>query len=178
MLTRLEVDGFKNLLDLQVDFGPFTCIAGVNGAGKSNIFDVIQFISLLADKSLIAAAQEVRGVHGERLGDPRDLFWNGYSSTSHAMRFAAEMIVPGEVEDDFGRSAEPSITFLRYELELGYTHPPESRRSGGSICSPNDFTILNWAMRQSGCVSSTVPLTGARRFSRDAAPKPHSFRLP
>ncbi|NVI91965.1 AAA family ATPase [Actinomadura sp. BRA 177] len=130
MLTRLEVDGFKNLLDLQVDFGPFTCIAGVNGAGKSNIFDVIQFISLLADKSLIAAAQEVRGVHGERLGDPRDLFWNGYSSTSHAMRFAAEMIVPGEVEDDFGRSAEPSITFLRYELELGYTHPSGIEKIG------------------------------------------------
>jgi hypothetical protein len=28
MLTRLEVDGFKNLLDLRVDLGPFTCIAG------------------------------------------------------------------------------------------------------------------------------------------------------
>jgi AAA15 family ATPase/GTPase len=42
MLTRLEVSGFKNLLDLRVEFGPFTCIAGENGTGKSNVFDAIQ----------------------------------------------------------------------------------------------------------------------------------------
>jgi predicted ATPase len=120
VLTRLEVDGFKNLLDLQVDLGAFTCIAGVNGTGKSNVFDAIQFLSLLADRSLLDAAQDVRGVHGERLGDPRDLFWNGYAAGSHRMRFAAEMIVPLEVEDDFGRPAKPTVSYLRYELELGY----------------------------------------------------------
>lgn len=41
MLTRLKVKGFKNLVDLDVRFGPFTCIAGPNGAGKSNLFDAI-----------------------------------------------------------------------------------------------------------------------------------------
>ena len=39
MLTRLEVDGFKNLLDLNIELGAFTCIAGPNGTGKSNVFD-------------------------------------------------------------------------------------------------------------------------------------------
>ncbi|CAM5683100.1 hypothetical protein SCALM49S_05774 [Streptomyces californicus] len=78
MLTRIEVHGFKNLLDLSIDFGPFTCIAGENGTGKSNVFDAIQFLSLLADQSMMEAAQEVRGVHGERHGDPRDLFWKGF----------------------------------------------------------------------------------------------------
>ncbi len=37
MLTRLEVNGFKNLFGFAIDFGAFTCIAGQNGAGKSNI---------------------------------------------------------------------------------------------------------------------------------------------
>ncbi|MDT3396493.1 AAA family ATPase [Streptomyces sp. B1866] len=130
MLTRLEVDGFKNLLGLSVDLGSFTCIAGVNGTGKSNLFDAVQFLSLLADQSMMEAAQQVRGVHGERLGDPRDLFWNGYASGSHVMRFAAEMIVPAEVEDDFGRQAKPTTTFLRYELELGYEPPRGVERIG------------------------------------------------
>nr|WSY55718.1 ATP-binding protein [Streptomyces sp. NBC_00886] len=130
MLTRLEVDGFKNLIGLGVDLGPFTCIAGVNGTGKSNVFDAIQFLSLLADQSMMDAAQLVRGVHGERLGDPRDLFWNGYAPGAHTMRFAAEMIVPAEVEDDFGRQAEPTTTFLRYELELGYEPPRGVERIG------------------------------------------------
>ncbi len=35
MLTRLKVNGFKNLVDVDVRFGPFTCIVGENGAGKS-----------------------------------------------------------------------------------------------------------------------------------------------
>lgn len=130
MLTRLEVDGFKNLLGLAIDFGPFTCIAGENGTGKSNVFDAIQFLSLLTDRSLIEAAQEVRGIHGERVGDPRDLFWNGHSWTEPAMRFAAEMIVPGEVEDDFGRAAKAAITFLRYELVIGYALPTGPERVG------------------------------------------------
>jgi predicted ATPase len=133
MLTRLEVDGFKNLLGLAVELGPFTCIAGENGTGKSNLFDAIQFLSLLADRPLVEAAQEVRGTHGERLGrqaDVRDLFWNGYAPGEHRMRFAAEMIVPHEVEDDFGRVAEATTTFLRYELELGYQPPAGAEKIG------------------------------------------------
>lgn len=132
MLTRLEVDGFKNLLGLTVDFGPFTCIAGVNGTGKSNVFDAIQLLSLLADKPMIEAAQEVRSTHGEKHGDPRDLFWDGYADGVHRMRFAAEMLVPLEVEDDFGRLAKPTASFLRYELELGY-QPPAGREKIGRL---------------------------------------------
>lgn len=29
MLTRLEVDDFKNLVNFSLDFGPYTCIAGL-----------------------------------------------------------------------------------------------------------------------------------------------------
>ncbi|CAM5361205.1 AAA family ATPase [Streptomyces viridochromogenes] len=132
MLTRLEVSGFKNLLDLRVEFGPFTCIAGENGTGKSNVFDAIQFLSLLTDHSMIEAAQAVRGTHGTLHGDARDLFWNGYADGEHLMKFAAEMIVPGEAEDDFGRLAEPTSTFLRYEVHLGY-QPPQGGERGGRL---------------------------------------------
>jgi predicted ATPase len=132
MLTRLEVDGFKNLLDLHLELGPFTCIAGENGTGKSNVFDAIQFLSLLADHPLMEAAQAVRSTHGERYGDARDLFWNGYRPGEHRMRFAAEMIVPpGPVEDDFGQLSEPpASSFLRYELELGYQPPAGAEKIG------------------------------------------------
>ncbi|WP_017624918.1 AAA family ATPase [Nocardiopsis chromatogenes] len=130
MLTRLEVDGFKNLLELEVDFGPFTCIAGENGTGKSNLFDAIQFLSLLSSRSLIEAALEVRGATGERSGDPRELFWNGFGNHERRMSFAAEMIVPETVEDDFGREAEATSTYLRYELRLGFQPPSGADRIG------------------------------------------------
>jgi AAA15 family ATPase/GTPase len=52
MLTRIEIDGFKNLLGFSAEFGPFTCIAGPNAVGKSNLFDAIEFLSLLAELPL------------------------------------------------------------------------------------------------------------------------------
>jgi predicted ATPase len=122
MLTRLEVNGFKNLLGLEVDFGPFTCIAGPNASGKSNVFDAIAFLSLLAGHSLLEVPDLIRTTAG-RGGDPRELFWTDGTRRVEKMSFAAEMIVPPMVEDDFGRTANATTTFMRYELELGYEEP-------------------------------------------------------
>jgi len=122
MLTRLEADGFKNLLDFHVDLGPYTCIAGPNAAGKSNFFDAIEFLSLLSEHPFLEAAQRLRST-GSRGADPKTLFWQGRNGIQSRMKLAAEMIVPGEVEDDFGRVVEPTTSFLRYELELEYVPP-------------------------------------------------------
>jgi predicted ATPase len=130
MLTKLEVQGFKNLRGVIIDFGPFTCIAGPNGVGKSNVFDAIQFLSELADRPLMEAAEAVRGTRGEMSSDPRDLFWEPAGKKAQRMSFAAEMIVPHEIEDDFGQGAEAKTTFLRYELEIGYEKPSGLERRG------------------------------------------------
>ncbi|BCB88019.1 AAA family ATPase [Phytohabitans suffuscus] len=132
MLTRLEVQGFKNLLDVSIDFGPFTCIAGANGMGKSNVFDAIEFLSYLASDTLVEASQRVRGASGIRGGDPRDLFWDGYRAQQRKITLAAEMIVPAEVEDDLGAGAKATTTFLRYEVELGFL-PPTGQGSVGRL---------------------------------------------
>jgi predicted ATPase len=129
VLTRLEVQGFKNLRDVAVDLGPFTCIAGANAAGKSNVFDAIQFLAELADRPLMEAAEAVRGTRSERSADPRDLFWE-MGPDERAMAFAAEMIVPRDIEDDFGQRASATTTFLRYELEIGYEPPAGLERVG------------------------------------------------
>lgn len=119
MLTRLEIDGFKNLVNFSVDFGPFNCIAGPNGVGKSNLFDAIRFLSLLTDHTLMDAAFLVRGSSSDS-GDIHDLFWSDTSGHANRFRIAAEMIVDPHVNDDFGRPADATSTFLRYEIEIGY----------------------------------------------------------
>lgn len=124
VLTRLEADGFKNLLGFEVDFGPYTCIAGPNAAGKSNVFDAIEFLSLLSDNSFMDAALQLRSI-GSRGGDPRALFWDDGTPAKPQMALAAEMILPAEVEDDFGRLVKPTTTFVRYELVLEYRAPEE-----------------------------------------------------
>ena len=119
MLTRLQVKGFKNLLDVDVRFGPFTCIAGPNGVGKSNLFDAILFLSELADKPFVEAARNTRG------GDnPRGLFAAHGAKT---MLLIAEMLIPGQGEDEFGQRAEASATFVRYEVQLSLQPTSDSR---------------------------------------------------
>jgi predicted ATPase len=125
VLTRLEVDGFKNLFDLKIDFGPYTCIAGPNAVGKSNVFDVIEFLSLIADRPFLEAAQQLRSAD-RRPADPRTLFWFDGGAVREPMKLAAEMIVDGAVTDEFGQDARPSSTFLRYEVTLEYV-PVEYR---------------------------------------------------
>lgn len=120
MLTRFEVDGFKNLFGITVEFGPYTCIAGPNALGKSNLFDAIEFLSLAMDFPFVEAAQQIRSA-GSRMGDPRTLFWvDGSDEPPPRMTLAAEMIVPETVHDDFGQEATATSTFLRYELTLEY----------------------------------------------------------
>jgi len=117
MLTRLKVDGFKNLDGIDVRFGPFTCIAGANGVGKSNLFDAISFLAALADRPLAEAAAAIRGTEG-RVGDVRSLFRTTGGRRSSTMSFEAELIIPETGTDDLGSPATASMTFLRYRLEL------------------------------------------------------------
>lgn len=118
MLTRLEIHGFKNLLHFSLDFGAFNCIAGLNGVGKSNIFDAIHFISLLSEKEIIEAALDIRDPDSD--GDPEDIFYTDGMHRVDTIIFAVEMIVPKIVVDDFGRSAEATSSYLRYEVEIGF----------------------------------------------------------
>ena len=119
MLTRLKVTGFKNLIDVDVWFGPFTCVAGANGVGKSNLFDAITFLRLLASEPLLEAATSIRDEDAKG-GDVRSLFFRTPDGHLETMRFEAEMVVPKEAVDRRSRRAVATSTFLRYELELRY----------------------------------------------------------
>ena len=147
MLTRLEVNGFKNLVDFKMDFGPYTCIAGPNGVGKSNIFDAIQFLALLTDFTINQAALQIRN-SGEDTGDIPDLFFTRNVKHYHRLEFAAEMIVDRHVVDDFGRQAEASSTFLRYELAFQYEPPsPTAGTLGRVSAGERGATSYNYGYR-------------------------------
>ena len=129
MLTRLKVEGFKNLDRIDVRLGPFTCVAGPNGVGKSNLFDAISFLAALADKPLVEAASTVRGGDSRR-GDVWSLFRRSGDRVAERMTFAAEFLIPEKGEDELGQAAKASMTFLQYELELRYRQDSTVRTMG------------------------------------------------
>ena len=131
MLTRLRVSGFKNLVDVDISFGPFTCIAGANGVGKSNLLDAIVFFSALADRPLLDAALSVRD-QGAKTGDIRGLFHHVGDHFDEEMTFEAEMIIPEHGTDDLGQEAQASATFVQYAVSLRYKRD-ENARAPGSL---------------------------------------------
>lgn len=131
MLTRLRIDGFKNLVDVDIRFGPFTCIAGANGVGKSNLFDAIRFLSHTANFSLLEAALRVRDDAG-RNTDVRDLFHRVGDTLADTIRFEVEMIIPPQAIDDLGQTAKATVRLLRYVLEIRL----RAGSSNGSLNNP------------------------------------------
>lgn len=129
MLTRLRVKGFKSLEDVEVRFGPFTCIAGLNGVGKSNLFDAILFLKFLADLTIIDAAMKIRNDSNRRVSIA-SLFTKTATHQAQTMEFEADFLVNKNVVDDFGREAKPKVTFLTYKLMLRYVAPNGSVPEG------------------------------------------------
>lgn len=115
MLTRLRVQGFKNLLDVDIRFGPFTCIAGFNGAGKSNVFDAIRFLHLLAKHPIAEAVQLLRESRG-RSPEPRSLLTAFGHYRAPEIRLTADLAIDRKAEDEFGVAAEASISTVRYTV--------------------------------------------------------------
>ncbi|PHR17741.1 MAG: hypothetical protein COA41_11535 [Sphingopyxis sp.] len=140
MLTKLEAHGFKNLLDFSISLGPFNCIAGLNGVGKSNIFDAIKFLSLLSDKSIVEAALAVRDSEST---DPLDIFWTNGDFRIGRLRLAVEMLVPQNIIDDFGRQANSTSSFLRYEVELTWDKENKSKGILGINLAKEQLTHIN-----------------------------------
>jgi len=73
MITRIKINGFKSLLNTELFFGPFTCIAGANAIGKSNLFDAIAFLSKLSDNSILQAAKSIRS-EDQKHSNMKDIF--------------------------------------------------------------------------------------------------------
>lgn len=117
MITRIKIDGFKSLLNTELYFGPFTCIAGANAVGKSNFFDALSFLSKLADNTLLHAAKSIRS-EDQKHANIKDIFFKSGNVYYPKMYFEIDMLVRPKAEDDLGQEAEASITSLRYILEL------------------------------------------------------------
>lgn len=111
-------------MDVDVRFGPFTCVAGTNAVGKSNLFDAINFLSALADRPLVDAAMSIRD-EGGRTTDLRSIFHCVGDKYDDELSLEAEMIVPPEGVDDLGQKAKATTTFLRYSIALAYRQDNE-----------------------------------------------------
>lgn len=69
MITRVKVQGYKSLKDVEVRLQPLTVIIGPNAAGKSNLFDLLKLVSRMATSRTLKEAFD------EHRGDPIEAFY-------------------------------------------------------------------------------------------------------
>ena len=112
MLTRIEISGFKTFDNFGLDLRPLTAIVGPNSSGKSNLFDALRFLSLLAQRDIRTAMQDLRG-------KPEELFRQSPAGNSECIFLAVEVLLGRKGVDAFGTTYETPAQRLRYELQLG-----------------------------------------------------------
>ena len=113
MITHIEIDGFKSFNQFEMDFTPLTVVAGVNAAGKSNLFDALRLLSGMA------GTDKVQKAFLEQRGDMLELFTHfDNGAIAEKMSFAVEMLVEPNVIDAWGAEENLKYTRLRYELTL------------------------------------------------------------
>ena len=113
MITYLKINGFKSFHNFEMEFTPFTVIAGANASGKSNLFDALTLLSRLAETDNLK-----RAFHDQR-GQFFELFtqYNEENSASE-MEFIVEMLVNKNLKDAWGNETKLKYTRLRYELSI------------------------------------------------------------
>lgn len=117
MITRIEIDGYKGFEDFSMDFSPFTVIAGVNGVGKSNLFDAFRHILRLVSETFLEAFITDRGAYEELF----TLFPSG--NRRDEISYAVEMLLPEKIEDQFSAEATLQYLRLRYQLRIKMEAP-------------------------------------------------------
>jgi len=114
MITYIKINGFKSFHNFEMEFTPFTVVAGANASGKSNLFDAMKLLSHLAEADKLKKA-----FTAEQRGNLLELFAqisnNEYASE---MEFCVEMLVNRTVKDAWGNEISLKYTRLRYELKI------------------------------------------------------------
>ncbi len=113
MITYLKINGFKSFYNFEMEFTPFTVIAGANASGKSNLFDALTLLSRLAE------SDNLKRAFNEQRGEFIELFTQyGDDKFASEMDFVVEMLVNKNIKDAWGNEVELKYTRLRYELSI------------------------------------------------------------
>ncbi|WP_396155211.1 AAA family ATPase [Flavobacterium macrobrachii] len=113
MITYLKINGFKSFHNFEMEFTPFTVIAGANASGKSNLFDALTLLSRLAE------TDNLKRAFSEQRGEFIELFTQyGDDNYASEMEFIVEMLVNKNIKDAWGNEAKLKYTRLKYELSI------------------------------------------------------------
>lgn len=112
MITRIQIDGFKTLQNVDIPLRPFQAFAGPNNVGKSNLFDALRLLSMLPDHELPDILQSLRG-------DPFEMFTQlPDGSFVNRIRMSVDLLLNPYLDDDFEGRIELKNNVLQYQIDI------------------------------------------------------------
>jgi predicted ATPase len=95
-ITKVWAKNFRSIENLELELAPLTVLVGPNASGKSNIVDVLRFVSDALRNGLEAALTSRRGDHAARRTSPRRRFTDitiGLNVNNHGASGEYEFVV-------------------------------------------------------------------------------------
>jgi len=136
MLTKVELEHFKNIGSQSVALGPLRVLVGRNGAGKSNFVDALRFLRDCIVYGLDSAVMQRGGIKSVRQWAPRRPYAAvgiAVEGRSEAARWRYRMEIGGRDEEHHVRretfmagDADAELPSVVYDVEAGEwrTQPP------------------------------------------------------
>ena len=120
MIKRVRIKGYKSLKDVEVKLQPLTVIMGPNAAGKSNLFDVLRFLSHVCTKRNLKESFE------EHRGAPLEAFFYSGEGVSGLLKQPGAQF---SIEVDIELSKE-SIDRIERQIQQMREGLPSSEANG------------------------------------------------
>jgi len=98
-INRIQLTGFRRILNLELEIRPFMVLIGANGVGKTSFLDALSILSASASGNLNAALSKFGGV--------ANLLTRGKSED---LSFLVDMTVPGHEPLEYQLRLEPKGT--------------------------------------------------------------------
>ncbi len=106
-INRIQLTGFKRILDLKLEIRPFMVLVGANGVGKTSFLDALSILSASASGNLNAALSGFGGV--------ANLLTRGRTED---LSFLVDMTVPGHEPLEYQLRLEPKGAGYSVSREL------------------------------------------------------------
>lgn len=143
MIKHLRVSNFRSLgQDVDIELGPLTALVGQNGSGKSNVVDVLRFLSDAMRLGLEGAVTKRHGIAAVRRwssGRPFNLSIDLEIEQDDGLRAEYGFTLKGETTAEYGVKSEMANIRRGSFLEDSFIHNEYRIEEGEWIKWPRDL---------------------------------------
>ncbi len=125
MITRVRIDGYKSLKDVDIQLRPLTVVIGPNASGKSNLLDALGLLSRMV------AGGTIRSAFDQHRGNPIEAFFTppgGLDELLRADALTLKLGVDVHLSDATVAAVERQIRDMREGLPTGGRNHRDSKR--------------------------------------------------